>query len=87
MSSFNIIGSLVLENKNSTLYWRGGRLCQVTWTIYKKKCVPPSHEGSTLNLASSGQAVSNKKIFENGGRRMDGRQSMGMGMGILRRHR
>ena len=32
--------------------------------------VPPSHWGSTWNFALIGQAVLEKKIFENGGRRM-----------------
>ena len=37
---------------------------------FKQTLVPPSQEGSTLNLAFIGQAVS-EKIFENGGRRTD----------------
>ena len=35
--------------------------------------IPPSHGGSTLNLALIGQAVLEEKIFENGGRTTDGR--------------
>ena len=35
--------------------------------------VPPSQGGSTYNLALIGQAVSEEKIFENGGRTDDGR--------------
>ena len=38
--------------------------------------VPPSHWGSMWNLASIGPAVLEKKIFENGGRTTDGRQTM-----------
>ena len=36
---------------------------------------PPSHWGSIWNLALIGQAVLEKKIFENGGQRMDGRRT------------
>ena len=39
--------------------------------------VLPSQGGSTYNLALIGQAVSMKKIFENGGRTMDGQMDDG----------
>ena len=46
--------------------------------------VPPSQGGSTLNLALIGQAVSEEKIFENGGRTPDeGRRTNDSSMGIL----
>ena len=39
--------------------------------------VPPTHGGSTWNLASIGPWVLEKKIFENGGRTTDGRADDG----------
>ena len=50
----------------------------VMWpTPREQTFVPPSHWGSIWNLALIGPAVL-KKIFENGGRRMndDGRRTM-----------
>ena len=42
----------------------------VMWPRPRKQTfVPPSHWGSIWNLALIGQAVMEKKIFENGGRR------------------
>ena len=46
----------------------------MTWTIYIYILVPSSQGGSSENLALIGQAVSEKKVFENCGRRTpDGR--------------
>ena len=49
-----------------------GVAAMVMWpTPRKQTFVPPSHWGSIWNLALIGQAVLEKKIFENGGRRTD----------------
>ena len=42
-----------------------GHLTQIPRTNF----LPPTHRGSTQNLASVGQAVSEKKMFEHFGRR------------------
>ena len=39
---------------------------------FKQTLVPASHGGSTLNLALIGNAISEKKIFENGGQMDEG---------------
>ena len=60
--------------KGFTIYGRGGRLGHVTWNIYTN-FGSPSQGGSTQNLALIGQAVSEKKVFENSGRATtDGRR-------------
>ena len=47
----------------------------VMWPRPRKQTfVPPSHLGSIWNLALIGPAVLEKKIFENGGRMMDGQR-------------
>ena len=45
--------------------------------------VPPAQGGSTLNLALIGQAVSEKKIFENGERTDAAGRTDAGSMGIL----
>ena len=46
----------------------------VMWSRpHEQTFVPPTHGGSTWNLASIDPAVLEKKIFENGGRTDDGR--------------
>ena len=51
-----------------TLYGHGGHLRHVTQT--PRTIFPPTHGGSTWNLAWIGKAVS-EKMFENGGQRTD----------------
>ena len=72
MPSLKIICLLVLEKEIFkdffSIYGHGGHLGHVTWTIYTN-FASPSQGGSTYNLASIGQVVSEKKTFENGGRR------------------
>ena len=65
------IGSTVPENKifkGFTIYGHDGHLEHVTWTIYTN-FGSPFQRRLHINLALIGQMVSEKKIFENGGRR------------------
>ena len=66
MPSFKIIGLPVLEKIFEvffSIYGCGNHPGHVTWTFY----FPPSKGGSTRYLALIGQAVLEKKSFENGG--------------------
>ena len=68
-----------------TIYGRGGHHGHVTqtwlmaailvmWPRHREQTfIPPSHWGSTWNLASTGPAVLERKIFENGGQTDNGR--------------
>ena len=69
MPSFKIIDFRFWRRflKVFTIHGGGCHLGHVTWTIYTNFC-STSQGGSTLNLALIGQAISEKKIFENGGR-------------------
>ena len=85
MPSFKIIGLLVLEKKifkGFTIYRHGGHLGQVTWTIYVN-FRSPFPRRLHIKLALIGQAVSEEKIFENGGRTTDRRRTDAGSMGIL----
>ena len=66
--SHKVIGPLVLGKKifEGFLPYMG-----VVARPREQTFVPPSHWGSTWNLALIGPAVLEKKIFENGGRRTD----------------
>ena len=68
--SHKVIGPLVLEKKifEGFLPYMGMAAILVMWPRPRKQTlIPPSHWDSTWNLASIGQAVLEKKIFENGG--------------------
>ena len=85
-----VIGHLFLEKKifEGFLPYMALAANLVMWPRPREQTlVPPSHWGSIWNLALIGQAVLEKKIFENGGqqrttdddgrrRRMDGRRTM-----------
>ena len=79
LTSHKVIGPLVLEKKifERFLPYMGVEAILVMWPRpHEQTFVPPSHWGSIWNLAFSliGQAVLEKKIFENGGQqRMDER--------------
>ena len=45
------------------MYWHGGHLGHVTWTIYIN-FRSPFQGGSILNLALIGKAVSEEKMFK-----------------------
>ena len=69
--SHKVIVPLVLEKKifEGFLPYIGVVATLVMWPRPREQTfVPPSHWGSTWNLASTGPAVLEKKIFENGGR-------------------
>ena len=75
--SHKVIGPLVLEKKifEEFLPYMGVAAILVMWPRpCEQTFVPPSHWGSIWNLALIGQVVLEKKIFENGGRRTDGRR-------------
>ena len=71
--SHKVIGPLVLEKKIFMCFshiW----VWQPSWSCDpdpQTNFIPPSHWGSIWNLALVGQAILEKKIFENGGRRTD----------------
>ena len=72
--SHKVIGPLVLEKKifEGFLPYMGMVAILVMWPRAREQTfVPPSHRGSIWNLALTGPAVL-EKIFENGGRTMDG---------------
>ena len=72
--SHKVIGPLFLKKKifEGFLPYMGVAAILVMWPRPRKQTfVPPSHWGSIWNLALIGQAVLEKKIFENGGRRRD----------------
>ena len=79
LTSHKVIGPLVLEKKifEWFLPYMGVEAILVMWSRpHEQTFVPPSHCGSIWNLAFNltGQAVLEKKIFENGGQqRMDER--------------
>ena len=69
-----VIGTLVLEKKifDGFLPYMGVVAILVKWPRpHEQTSVPPTHGGSTWNLALIGQAVL-EKIFENGGWWTDG---------------
>ena len=71
-----VIGPLVPEKKifEGFLPYMGVAAILVMWPRCPEQTfVPPTHGGSTWNLASIGSAVLEKKSFENGGRTTDGR--------------
>ena len=73
-----VIGPLVPEKKifEGFLPYMGMAATLVMWPRCPKQTfVPPTHGGSTWNLALIGQAVL-EKIFENGGRTDDNRSMM-----------
>ena len=70
--SHKVIGFLVMEKKifEGSLPYMGVTAILVMWPRPREYTfVLPSHKGSTWNLVLTGQAVLEKKIFENGGRR------------------
>ena len=72
--SHKVIGPLVLEKKifEGFLPYMGMAAILVMWPRPRERTfIPPSHWGSIWNLVLIGQAVLEKKIFENGGRRTD----------------
>ena len=71
--SHKVIGPLVLEKVfEGFLPFMGVVAILVMWLRPREQTfIPPSHWGSIWNLALIGQAVLEKKIFENGGRRTD----------------
>ena len=73
MSSHKITGPLVLEKIfEGFIPYMGMAAILVMWPrLYEQTLVLLSLWGSIWNLASIGQAVLEKKIFENGGRRID----------------
>ena len=77
MSSHNsVIGPLVLEKKIFEVFlpYMGVAAILVMWSRPREQTfVPLSHWGSIWNLALISQSVLEKKIFENGGGRTDGR--------------
>ena len=78
--SHKVAGPLVLEKKISEgfLPYMGMAAILVMWPRPREQIfVPPTHGGSTWNLASIGPAVLEKKIFENGGRTDNGRRTDG----------
>ena len=72
--SHKVIGPLVLAKIfEGFLLYMGVAAILVMWPRPRKQTsVPPTHGGSTWNLASIGPAVLEKKIFENGGWTTDG---------------
>ena len=67
---------MVLEKKIFEVFlpYMGVAAILVMWPRPREQTFfPPSHWGSIWNLALTGPAVLEKKIFENGGRRTDGR--------------
>ena len=75
ITSHKVIGPLVLEKQifEGFLPYMGMATILAMWpTPSERTFVPTSHWGSIWNLASIGQAVLEKKIFENSGRRTDG---------------
>ena len=74
--SHKVIDPLVLEKKIFEVFlpYMGVAAILVMCPRFCKQIfVPPSHWGSIWNLALTGPAVLEKKIFENGGRTTDGR--------------
>ena len=71
--SHKVIGPLVLEKIfEGFLPYMGVVAISVKWPRPREQTlVLPFHWGSMWNLALIGQAVLEKKMFENGGRRMD----------------
>ena len=51
-----------------TIYAHGGHLGHVTWTVWIN-IFPPFHKGSVWNLTLIGRVVSEKKMFQECGRR------------------
>ena len=49
---------------------------------FEQTFVPPSYGGSTWNLTLIGQAVSEEKMFKEGGRRTDGQTTHDAGLPI-----
>ena len=72
------MGPLVLEKIfEGFLPYMGVAAILVMWPRPREQIfVPPSHWGSIWNLASTGPAVLEKKIFENGGRTDTERRTM-----------
>ena len=67
MSSFKVIGLLVLEEnsfKCFTIYAHGGHLGHVTYTIYIN-CLSHFQRRLHMTLALTGKAVLEKNMFEN----------------------
>ena len=73
--SHKVIGLLVLDNifEGILPYMGIGAILAMCPRPRKPTFVPPSHWGSIWNLALIHPAVLEKKIFENGGWRMDDR--------------
>ena len=73
--SHKVIGLLVLEKKifEGILPYMGMAATLAMWPRpHKQTFVSLFHSGSIWNLALIGQAVLERKIFENGGRQTDG---------------
>ena len=75
-----VIGPLVLEKKifEEVLPYMGMVAILVIWPRpHEQTFVPPTHRGTTWNLALTGQVILEKKIFENGRQTDNGRTDHG----------